>query len=114
MPVEIRMIVWNCRGVPSGDMLSDMSDLFVRSWMDGIVPQKTDVHWRAKKGKAAWNWRVKFNVNVPTKFTEIYLQLWDEDLLKNNDCLAEYTLDIGKMIMTQYIILCILLSHETA
>jgi hypothetical protein len=44
--------------------LLGMSDLFVKCWPEGCAPQETDTHWRCKKGKASWNYRLLFEVEL--------------------------------------------------
>lgn len=41
-----------------------ISDLFVKCWPEGGSPQTTDTHWRAKKGKASWNYRLLFDIEL--------------------------------------------------
>ena len=55
---------------------------------------ETDTHWRAKKGKGSWNYRLKFPIELgprtrATKFPYLHIQMWDRDILKWNDCIAE-------------------------
>ncbi len=64
--------------------------------MKALEPQETDTHWRCRNGKASWNWRMKFNVELPRKFPYLHFQLWDRDILKYNDCIAECNLDCEK------------------
>ena len=59
-----------------------MSDLYVKVWPEGCPPQETDTHWRCKKGKASWNYRLLFDVELghstkAMKFPYLHLQLWD-------------------------------------
>ena len=50
---------------------------------------------RAKKGGGSFNWRMKFNVKMPSKIAPYFtLQMWDKDLVKYNDCIAETQLDL--------------------
>jgi len=98
---EVRMVVWKARDVPPMDALEGMSDLFVKAWPEGCAPQETDTHWRAKKGKASWNYRLLFDVELghntrAMKFPYLYVQLWDRDILKWNDCAGEVTYNLGK------------------
>ncbi len=83
------------------DSLEGMSDLFVKCWPEGCSPQETDTHWRCKKGKASFNWRILFDVELgpstrAMKFPYFHLQLWDRDILKWNDCAGEGVIDLGK------------------
>jgi hypothetical protein len=96
--------------------------------VEGCDPQDTDVHWRAKKGKGSFNWRMKFNVDlghstkamkfpylhvqvsnntrisetfacleceINTRVSDIW-QMWDQDVIKWNDIIAETMIDLGK------------------
>ena len=98
---EVRLVVWKARDVPPMDALEGMSDLFVKAWPESCAPQETDTHWRAKKGKASWNYRLLFDVELghntrAMKFPYMYVQLWDRDILKWNDCAGEVTYNLGK------------------
>jgi hypothetical protein len=39
--------------------------------LQGVNEQSTDVHWRAKGGKASWNYRLCFDVDLGLK-TMVY------------------------------------------
>ena len=98
---EVRLVVWKARDVPPMDAMEGMSDLFVKAWPEGCAPQETDTHWRAKKGKASWNYRLLFDVELghntrAMKFPYLYVQLWDRDILKWNDCAGEVVYNLGK------------------
>lgn len=76
-------------------------------WPEGCTPQETDVHWRCKKGKASWNYRMVFDVELghstkAMKFPYLHFQLWDSDLLKWNDCVGEATVNIGRYYKKAY------------
>jgi hypothetical protein len=104
---EVRLVVWKAKDVPAMDSLENMSDLYVRAWPEGCTPQETDTHWRAKKGKASWNWRLLFDVELghntrAMKFPYMYVQLWDRDLLKYSDCAGEVVFDLRKYYQKAY------------
>jgi hypothetical protein len=106
---EVRVVIWKARKVKAMDTFGgqNMSDLFVKVWPEGCTPLNTDTHWRAKKGKASWNWRLIFDVELghntrAMKFPYLHLQLWDKDLLKYNDCVGETAIDIGKWYRKAY------------
>jgi hypothetical protein len=99
---EVRLVIWKCKDVPAADTFGgqDMTDMYIRSWVEGCDLQETDTHWRAKKGKGSFNWRMKFDVELghntrAMKFPYLHMQLWDRDLLKWNDCMAEATVNLG-------------------
>ena len=79
---EVRAIMWKTRKVVSGDYFTDQSDMYIRCWFESEgdvpdVPQTTDTHWRCKKGKGSFNWRMKWNLALPAKFGRLHLQVWD-------------------------------------
>ncbi|EQC29478.1 hypothetical protein SDRG_12726 [Saprolegnia diclina VS20] len=97
---ELRVVIWKTKEVPSFDEITDMNDLFVRASLEGCDYQDTDIHWRAKKGKASFNWRMKFPVALGhkqhnSKFPYFKMQMWDKDIFSSNDCIAEGILDLS-------------------
>jgi hypothetical protein len=104
---EVRVVIWKSKNVPPMDSAEGMSDLFVKCWPEGCDKQETDTHWRCKKGKASWNYRLLFDVELgqntrAMKFPLFHLQLWDRDILKWNDCAGEGIIDIGKYYRKAY------------
>ncbi|OQS02130.1 hypothetical protein THRCLA_05475 [Thraustotheca clavata] len=96
---ELRVAIWKTKEVPNFDELTEMNDLFVRCQLEGSDHQDTDIHWRAKKGKASFNWRMKFPVVLGhkqhnSKFPYFKLQMWDKDIFSSNDCIAEGIIDM--------------------
>ncbi|CAI5732253.1 unnamed protein product [Peronospora destructor] len=105
--MELRVVVWKARNVPSFDSMEDMNDLFFRCWMEGSDYQETDIHWRAKKGKGSFNWRMKFPITLGhkqtnTKIPYFHIQGWDKDVLSANDAIGEHTLDLGPSFRQAY------------
>ena len=83
---EVRVVIWKSKNVPAMDSLEGMSDLYVKCWPEGSPAQDTDVHWRCKKGKASWNYRLNFDVELghstkAMKFPYLHFQLWDRYVL---------------------------------
>ncbi|KAF0685790.1 Aste57867_22398 [Aphanomyces stellatus] len=96
---ELRVVIWKTKEVPAFDEITDMNDLFVRCQLEGSDYQDTDIHWRAKKGKASFNWRMKFPVTLGhkqhnSKFPYFKMQMWDKDIFSSNDCIAEGVVDM--------------------
>jgi hypothetical protein len=83
---QLRAIVWKAEGMDTGDTMSGMNDLKFCGWMlDGKgneMKQWTDVHWRAKRGKGSFNWRMVWDVALPRKFFYFTVQAWDQDVMK--------------------------------
>lgn len=105
---EVRVIIYKAKNVLSGDF-TDLSDLFIKCWLQthDEKAQTTDTHWRAKRGKASFNWRMKFDIVLPTD-PEIeadkgylHLQLWDKDVLYD-DCLADTVVDLTAFLKEAY------------
>lgn len=105
--MELRVVVWKARNVPSFDEAEDMNDLFFRCWMEGSDYQETDIHWRAKKGKGSFNWRMKFPIVLGhkqpnTKTPYFHIQGWDKDVFTANDAIGEAMLDLGSYFQKAY------------
>ena len=82
---QLRVIVWKLEGVGEGlkgmDM-GGMGDFMVKARI-GSLTLDTDTHWRAKDGKASWNWRYKFDLTLADdmKYQRLTMQLWDRDII---------------------------------
>ena len=106
---EMRVVIWKCKEVPAQDLLGgqNMTDMYVQVRPEGCTEQQTDTHWRAKKGKGSFNWRMLFDVELghntrAMKFPYLSLQIWDRDLLKYNDCICESTFNMKKYYEKAY------------
>lgn len=99
---EMRIVIWKTQDVPAQDTLGgqNMTDLYITVKPEGCKEQSTDTHWRSKKGKASFNWRMCFDMEFghntrAFKYPYLSFQMWDRDLLKYNDCFAEGAIDMG-------------------
>eukprot|EP00937_MAST-01D_sp_MAST-1D-sp2_P005539 g5539.t1 len=63
---EVQMVLWKSRDVHAMDA-GNMNDLYARAFMEGCTYQESDTHWRCYAGKGSWNWRFKFEVELPMK-----------------------------------------------
>ncbi len=104
---DLQVVIWKTKDVVAMDTLEGMNDLFCSVIMEGCKKQETDTHWRCKNGKGSFNWRMHFTVELgrkthQMKFPYLKFQLWDKDILKWNDCIAETTLDVGKWLNQAY------------
>jgi len=91
-PWELRVVVWGTREITIKDELTNQNDLFVTCALSvpGLKKQETDTHWRSKKGKGNFNWRIKFPVNLPIKpWPRLRFQVWDLDIFSPNDSICE-------------------------
>ena len=77
--VEVRIVCYRAMGIPLVD--GDVTDAYMRFWMEGSPRHyDTDIHLRCKDGCPAWNWRIKFNMDLPIKdraYGRLRLQCWD-------------------------------------
>ncbi|XP_068891409.1 myoferlin-like [Aphelocoma coerulescens] len=121
---ELRCVVWNVRDTELADtnlLGQRMSDIYVSGWLDGLPEQRqqTDVHYRSRDGRGAFNWRFVFPfeflaaeklcairhkehvwssdetlLKVPPK---LILQVWDNDKFKADDLLGILELELTRL-----------------
>ncbi|KAF1773512.1 C2 domain [Phytophthora cactorum] len=98
---EVRVIVYKAKNVTAGDF-TDLSDLFVKCWLQNRddKSQSTDTHWRAKHGRASFNWRMKFDVELPLDPKRRQI-MWDRDVVYD-DCLADAVVDLTSFLKTAF------------
>jgi len=113
IPFELRVVIWETKGVPYGDYLGGMSDMYIRGWVpagpgeDASKAQDTDTHWRAKKGRGCFNYRFKFELELPLSpiREKMFLQVWDADPLnpiKPADLRGEAIVPLRKIARRAY------------
>ena len=106
---EMRMVVWQARNVPALDAMSKQNDMFFSAQLTTTGPdngkpdkveQETDVHWRSKHGKGSFNWRMVFDVQLPTSDhspDKLSIKCYDKDPLTFSNDLIGYTeIPVGK------------------
>ena len=103
---EVQFIVWKTKDVVSMEM-SGLNDLYAKVWFEGTKPYTTDIHWRCKKGKGSFNYRMRIPITLgfrtkTMKFPMCHIQLWDKDIVKSSDCIAEASFDCGKWFRRAY------------
>ena len=84
-PYEVRILIYKVEDVPNENMLDPLLDMFVRcslntGGLEDDEPQETDTHFRAEDGVGSFNWRMKFDVDLPTSGEGaglLTLQVWD-------------------------------------
>ena len=105
---EVRVVVWKTKDVVPMDYFEQMNDLFIRVSIEGAPHTlETDTHWRCKKGKGSFNYRLKFPIELgehtrAMKFPQLKLQMWDRDILKWNDFIGETQLDLRNAFRRAY------------
>jgi len=84
---ELRVIVWNGKNLPLDVDDSGLADWYVTCRFAGGKEKKTDTHFRAKNGKASWNWRFRIPVEMDSfmKNQRLELQIWDRDITADDN-----------------------------
>eukprot|EP01129_Flabellula_baltica_P015819 TRINITY_DN818_c0_g1_i2.p1 TRINITY_DN818_c0_g1~~TRINITY_DN818_c0_g1_i2.p1 ORF type:complete len:1117 (-),score=284.37 TRINITY_DN818_c0_g1_i2:362-3712(-) len=76
---QIRAIVWNVADVETQGR--GKVDLFVTGKLGNHKHQLTDVHYNSPDGKGEFNWRLIWDVVIPSHVdTRFLLQVWDKSL----------------------------------
>ena len=97
---EVRVAVYGAKGVPAADA-EGTSDAYIRAFFDEAKEiVETDTHYRNTDGKPNWNYRLLFDVETPfTNPFNLKLQCWDRDLIKSNDLICQWDIDITQLII---------------
>ena len=78
---EIRLIIWETRDIPLVD--GGKADIFVKctfdptGWSADEVKKTTDTHMNSTDGTGQFNWRMKFDINVPCEFPRLKFEVLD-------------------------------------
>lgn len=95
---EVRVCVLGCRDVPMMD-IEGTTDAYIRAFFSDDSVQETDTHYRCTTGNPNFNYRLKFNIKTPfVKSPLLSLQMWDRDLIKSNDLICEWVLDLSEIV----------------
>ena len=101
----MRVAVYEASGIKTADV-EGTSDVFVRAWLSGSPDEKreTDTHWRCTSGSPSFNYRLLFDIKSPVpkrnekEAYKLQLQVFDRDILKSNDFLAHFELDLRPLV----------------
>lgn len=95
---EVRLAIYGCKNVPAED-IEGTSDVFIKAQIGDGDRQESDTHYRCSTGLPSFNYRMKFDVQTPMKSRQVLkLQSWDRDLLKSNDMICQWDLDLTEMV----------------
>lgn len=95
---EVRLAVFKCTNVPNEDW-EGTTDAYIKCFISDKDKQETDTHYRCTTGNPSFNYRLLFGVTTPTiKPFILTMQCWDRDLLKSNDLICQWELNITEMV----------------
>jgi len=100
---ELRVIVWSGKNLPDDVDDSGLADWYVGVEFSGNKKRYTDTHFRAKNGKASWNWRFKIPVDMDSfmKHQRLTVQIWDKDITAD-DCGGECSVSLTRWMKRIY------------
>jgi hypothetical protein len=77
----------------------DSVDIFVKvsfdpsGWHKEEIEKKTDVHFGSKDGKGIFNYRFKFDMEIPCEFPRLKFQIYDSSFI-GDEAIGEATLSM--------------------
>lgn len=91
--VELRLVVWNARGMENKKRLTAQNDLFFKAVLQGtdrlgvplLVEKTTDVHWFASGRAGAFNYRLVFRFELPLEHPRLKIAGWCKDVAGASD-----------------------------
>jgi len=98
---EIRLIIWETRDVPLVD--GDKVDIFVKVTFDPTgrpsesVTKQTDTHYSSRTGWGQFNWRMKFDLEVPCDYPRIKFAIHDYGVV-DDESIGESTINLKRTI----------------
>jgi hypothetical protein len=116
---ELRVIVWDAQEMLAADTLGDMNDLYFAghfTYRDSQnvrqeVVQHTDIHWRAKRGKGSFNYRLVFKeIELPIDddgtgsddLPTFTLKAWDQDVIGASDQIGSTSRNLSELFNRGY------------
>lgn len=70
------------------------SDVFIKAYIDSDDKYETDTHYRCTTGAASFNYRLLMKTRCPRDDHVLHIQIWDRDILKSNDMICSYSIDL--------------------
>lgn len=98
---EIRLIIWETREIPLVD--GGTVDIFCKvtfdptGWSEDEVVKETDTHMASKDGHGQFNWRMKFDLEIPCEFPRLKFGVFDAGMMAD-EAIGEATLSLKRTI----------------
>jgi hypothetical protein len=106
---ELRVIVWGATQLKNLD-IEGLNDAYTRVWLaeDEHTAHVTDTHWRSRHGKANWNYRMKFKVDIGARGRQehrrLHFQVWDRDASSPSDLIGEEAINLDPHMLVREMI----------
>ena len=91
--LELRLVIWETEDMRMMDV-EDTSDVYVTAFIDPKKKQSTDVHYRCQSGNASFNWRIVFELEVPSLNNRLTLHCYDKDIFSKDDYISGAIIDL--------------------
>jgi len=96
---QVRTIIWTVNNV----IFDGEVDLFVTGKLGDHKHQLTDTHWSSPDGRGEFNWRLIWDVIIPSrKENRLLVQIWDKNMVSTNEALAECTVNLTNIFKNAY------------
>ena len=95
--IEMRLTVWETENMELRDD-EGTSDVFITCFFDPKQKQSTDVHYRCQNGTASFNWRMVYQLDLPSIYKTLVIQAYDKGIFSKDDFITRAELEIIRMI----------------
>ena len=98
---ELRLVIWKCQKIPLSEE-KDTVDIFFKvqfdpsGWLEDAVEKETDCHSGSEDGHGIFNWRIKFEFELPCSFARIRIVAYDFSTFGTDQMISEVVLDLAK------------------
>eukprot|EP00944_MAST-04C_sp_MAST-4C-sp1_P002762 g2762.t1 len=105
---ELRLIIWKAIAIPTHDS-SGLIDMYIKVTLTGMNDetnesdsQSTDTHLRAENGEGSFNFRMKFDLNLPLKDPRLKFEVYDQNLASSDDAISSACLSLREISKKAY------------
>ena len=100
---ELRLVIWETRGLPYEDGRKTIDAMITvtydpEGYLGKTVQKQTDCHLGCDDGKAIFNWRMKFNLQLPCTFPRLTFDVRDFNTFGSDEALCSCTISVKRLI----------------
>ena len=100
---EMRLVIWETRGLPYEGGKKSIDAMITVSYdpegyLSEDVQKQTDVHLGCTDGKAIFNWRMKFDLQLPCTFPRLTFDVRDFNTFSSDEALCSCTISVKRLI----------------